>query len=65
MHGTSSLARSSPSSKPNGGSVISTKPGVSYDGHTLLIDTSYGSKGHPPAAVRAQVAALLRGVGTG
>jgi hypothetical protein len=37
---------------------------VSYDGHTLLIDTSYGST-HPPAAVRAQVAALLRGVGTG
>ena len=37
---------------------------VSYDGQTLLIDTSYGST-HPPAAVRAQVAALLRGVGTG
>ena len=37
---------------------------VAYDGHTLLIDTSYGST-HPPVAVRAQVAALLRGVGTG
>jgi hypothetical protein len=37
---------------------------VSYDGHTLLIDTSYGST-HPPAAVRAQVAALLRGVVAG
>jgi hypothetical protein len=50
-----------PVQQPNGRVGGFNETRVRYQGHTLVIDTNYGSS-HPPAEVRAQVAKLLRGV---
>jgi hypothetical protein len=53
------LGKIRPVTQPNGRVGGFNQSRVSYDGHTLTIDTSFGSS-HPSVAVRTQVATLLR-----
>jgi hypothetical protein len=50
-----------PVQQPNGRVGGFNETRVRYEGHTLVIDTNYGSS-QPTAGVRAQVTKLLRGV---
>jgi hypothetical protein len=53
----------SPNQQPNGEIGGFNETRISYHGHILMIDTSYGTR-HPTASMREQVATLLRSIST-